>query len=758
MDNDKNKKIILVLVILTVIFTIIGGSLAYFSWISSEAQKTNIVFTVERTFSCAADGGGSITNNSAIIVPTLVNSNTTGNYIKREVKVTPTINQNGKTIYMDLWLDINKLDSGLSNSVNFKYAFTTSSTSNTTEVIASGNFNGKKAGNKIRLLDSETFSASDTSTYYLWIWLDANETSSDTMDQSFSLSLNGSCTDAIPVEPNAPDLDDGMIPVVISDTGITKTISKDDTSWYNYKKKQWANVVLVNSSSRSKYLNTSGVTVSETDILAYYVWIPRYKYKIWSVDNDYKKGKEQEIQIVFENKNDVAYVPNVNIYASCASVENPNFVDYPECYGAPYSVTTEEKQKLITWWHSFISAEMNTSYTLEQATTDVNEVMIKGSVIPQGLPEDAIIDFPLMIDIYNEDENNTDQITPTGIFIGTNETTSLTVTSDTPEIGDYITHPAFWWDNNSDRILEQSEILNGIWVGKFETAGTANTPTIKPNVKSLTSQNVSTQFATSQKLGTSTYGLTSKVDAHMMKNSEWGAVAYLSHSKYGVNREIYINNSSGYYTGRSGGNVGGSTAVNTVYTDRTETRQDANPGFYTWDGYLLEYNTQNKTTTHDISKVASTTGNITGVYDISGGTAEYVMGVFANSNGTLWSGYATTFNSGFTGLVGRDGGSYTGVDFPDSKYYDVYKAANGTLIDPLINTLTACDGGICYGHGLSEVNRWYADSGFFINANFPWFIRGGGGNGSGAGAFSFDRYYGVAIGSGFRSVVSFVGA
>ena len=96
MDDDKNKKIILVLGILTVIFTIIGGSLAYFSWISSEAQKTNIVFTVERTFSCAADGGGSITNNSAIIVPTLVNSNTTGNYIKREVKVTPTINEIGR--------------------------------------------------------------------------------------------------------------------------------------------------------------------------------------------------------------------------------------------------------------------------------------------------------------------------------------------------------------------------------------------------------------------------------------------------------------------------------------------------------------------------------------------------------------------------------------------------------------------------------------------------------------------------------------
>ena len=724
MDDDKNKKIILVLGILTVIFTIIGGSLAYFSWISSEAQKTNIVFTVERTFSCAADGGGSITNNSAIIVPTLVNSNTTGNYIKREVKVTPTINQNRKTIYMDLWLDINKLDSGLSNSTHFNYAFTTTD-SYPTEATRSGNFNGKKVGDKVMLLNSETFSASGTNTYYLWIWLDAEETSSDTMDQSFSLSLNGSCTDAIPVEPNAPDLDDGMIPVVISDTGITKTISKDDTSWYNYKKKQWANMVLVNSSSRSKYLNTTGVTVNEDDILAYYVWIPRYKYKIWSVDNESKTGQEQEIQIVFENKNDIAYVPNAG--TSCSSVENPNEDDYPDCYGAPYSVTADEKQKLITWFHSVILAEVNTNYTLEQATTDVNNCLNNGSCLIQGLEEE--LPFGKLIFSYNQD--NTEQITPTGTFIETNKTNCAV-----PQIGDYITHPAFWWDNNSDGILEQSEILNGIWVGKFETTGTVNTPTIKPNVQSLRNQTISAQFTTAQKLGTSVYGSTSKIDAHMMKNSEWGAVAYLSHSKYGVNREVYINNSYDYYTGRSGGNVGGSTAINTVYTDQTSTDQFNTYGFYTWDGYLLEYNTQNKTTTHDISKVASTTGNITGVYDMSGGADEYVMGYYSGAS-TTWG---ATSDGNYAGFSSK----------PASKYFDDYTTTN---------PLTACNGEICYGQGLSEVRDWYGDPASFVYAYEPWFIRGGFfSEGAYAGVLSFGSLGGGAGRFGFRSVVSFVGA
>lgn len=31
-----------------------------------------------------------------------------------------------------------------------------------------------------------------------------------------------------------------------------------------------------------------------------------------------------------------------------------------------------------------------------------------------------------------------------------------------------------------------------------------------------------------------------EVRFYMMKNTEWGAVAYLIHSQYGINSEIYI--------------------------------------------------------------------------------------------------------------------------------------------------------------------------------------------------------------------------
>ena len=642
---DKNKRIITVLMILTIVFTIMGGTLAYWSWRTTDAQKTNITFTITSDFSCSADGGGDITSGSINLVPTVVSSTTTANYIKRTVKVTPTINTTGKTVYMDLWLDIKTLGSGLSGTDYFKYSFTTGASSPEDGVVYSGNFRGLVKNNRVRLLLDKEYTSNMTDTYYLWIWLDAKETDSDTMNQSFHLVLNGNCTDS-KVEPNAPVLDDGLVPIVFdtSNGTVIKTVSSTDSSWYDYSRQEWANAVLVKTSgtqTRAYYKANPGVVVNESDILAYYVWIPRYKYKIWTWENS-TTGNEQTIEIEFENTSSIS------------------------------------------------------------TSTQVGEYIV----------------------------------------------------------GEYITHPAFWWDNDSNGVRDAGEELAGIWVGKFETTGTASNPTILPNVTSLRGQNVSTQFATAQKLGETTYGVSSSSDSHMMKNSEWGAAAYLSHSKYGVNREVYINNSSSYYTGRSGGNVGGSTPINKTYTDQASTIQYNSYGYYTWDGYLLDYNTNTKSSTRDLTKVASTTGNITGIYDMSGGASEYTMGVFANSDGQLWSGYGTSRNSGFTGLTGSSGTSYIGVTFPNSKYYDVYKASNDITIDKL----SACNG-VCYGHGLSETDDWYNDSAYFVSADYPWLIRGGSGNvadafaDASAGAFYYSDDYGNANSDfGFRAVFSPIGA
>ena len=467
-------------------------------------------------------------------------------------------------------------------------------TTSSASPLASGTLADFAVGSNI-MLDNIEVTTTDTSyTFYIWVdssYSNASALAGLTIDLELWMEVRYERYNVRPV------VNEGLIPVVFDTTSgtVVKTIGKNDSDWYNYNKQKWANAVLVTEKSRSNYLNTSGVTVSEKDILAYYVWIPRYRYKIWTTGVS-SSGNEQEIDIIFEGKNETK--------------------------------------------------------------------------------------------------------------------------STGTQVGEYITHPAFTFGDME---------VNGIWVGKFETGGTATDPLIKPDISSLRGQKVSEEFTTAQIFGTSTYGMTSNVDAHMMKNSEWGAVAYLSHSRYGVNREVYINNSSGHYTGRSGGNVGGSTAINTVYTNQTSPNQYNTYGFYTWDGYLLEYNTNTQSSTRDLNKVASTTGNITGVYDMAGGSVEYVMG---NYNNTIGS-------SGFTTL-------------PDSKYYDNYTTTN---------SLTACNGGICYGHGLSEVSKWYGDVANFVSGSNPWFKRGGLYNyGSDAGSFYFSYSSGSAIASWAARSVLVVGS
>ncbi|HIR58570.1 MAG TPA: hypothetical protein IAB38_00820, partial [Candidatus Onthousia excrementipullorum] len=235
--------------------------------------------------------------------------------------------------------------------------------------------------------------------------------------------------------------------------------------------------------------------------------------------------------------------------------------------------------------------------------------------------------------------------------------------------------------------------LSGIWVGKFETSssnsdashGGGNTteldPIIKPNVTSWRNINVSNIYNVGLKVSAdgNRYGFSESMNSHAMKNSEWSVVAYLSQSKYGKfgntdftssNKEVYQNKSKSFITGCSYGAPSGGTSTD----------------------YGCQY-------TYDIDingTGASTTGTIYGVYDMSGGTWEYVM---ANYNNTIGS-------SGFSEPLTLD-----------SKYYDLYTSDVASL---------ACNGGECLSHGLSETRGWYND--YYqetLDGTVSWFMNGG---------------------------------
>ena len=139
-------------------------------------------------------------------------------------------------------------------------------------------------------------------------------------------------------------------------------------------------------------------------------------------------------------------------------------------------------------------------------------------------------------------------------------------------------------------------------------------------------------------------------------------------------------------------------------------------------------------------QAASTTGNIYGVYDMNGGSFEYVMGNMVNTSGEFYPSSAGTFS-------------------PDAKYYDAYtyygsngytQHGRGKLGDATKETLKT------FG---STSGGWYSDYAFFPYSTFSWFSRGGDSySGSNTGAFNFGSSNGGGyINGSARLVVSRAG-
>lgn len=120
---------------------------------------------------------------------------------------------------------------------------------------------------------------------------------------SFNYELVDTCQE-IKQYVSKPNLTENMIPVVYNEQANTWVKADKNSHWYNYSEKKWANAVLVkdmkgteeNSKNRYDYKEApSGTPILESDILAYFTWIPRFRYELFESD------EPTEINIIFEN-------------------------------------------------------------------------------------------------------------------------------------------------------------------------------------------------------------------------------------------------------------------------------------------------------------------------------------------------------------------------------------------------------------------------------------------------------------------------
>ena len=258
--------------------------------------------------------------------------------------------------------------------------------------------------------------------------------------------------------------------------------------------------------------------------------------------------------------------------------------------------------------------------------------------------------------------------------------------------GKWNIHPAF----------NYGQTVSGIWVAKFETsrsnatnsnAGSNNTIKIQPGVSSWRNISVNDIY-------TNCLNYNKTLNSHMMKNDEWGAVAYLSKSKYGKqNKEVWINNSSNFITGSAGNstNANADTGTTNDYTSAQGVK-------------------------------ASTTGTVHGVYDMSGGAWEYIAAYVNNGHDNLTKHGASLANSN------------------DAKTKNVYSTGSSDSYENNYNANSGKYGDVVYEtseNGNASNSSWYDDYSYFPNRSSPFFSRGGCYNSdASAGVFCFYRNYG----------------
>ncbi len=248
---------------------------------------------------------------------------------------------------------------------------------------------------------------------------------------------------------------------------------------------------------------------------------------------------------------------------------------------------------------------------------------------------------------------------------------------------DYVVHPAFT-DGSSNQYSngEWRQEITGLWVAKFQ-AGIHTTdndtskrvaevnnfyyPIFKGRKYGYNYVTVSEAYKLSLGLSNkeNPYGLTANSNSHLMKNSEWGAAAYLSISQYGYsngssNNEKYKNNlsivsgsnmtaspvtnpnnSSWKITGITGysatsGKAAENVMTYTSTTDFTDSVTGTNGTSYAWN------NVENGKDTGHGTK-SSTTGNIYGIYDMGGCLSDYIS-TYVNAEGVT---YLTTYGGAF---------------------------------------------------------------------------------------------------------------
>ena len=471
---------------------------------------------------------------------------------------------------------------------------------------------------------------------------------------------------------NKPELMTGMSAIKFTDPtdsaeGTTVDTTSNDTEWYNYENKKWAN--------------------AKTEDGSMWVWIPRYAYRIHK-----ENGVEtQKFDIVFlVGLTDNYYDENGKLQtAQRQTSENQTIVTNGDAYTVHPAFTNESSINYANGgWDKELAGIWVAKFEAGYASGN-NSATVKASSVN-----------------YSQDT----------AYVPAVETGTTTTTATARN----------WLD------------------GEYGSTTTAiKYPTFQGLTYSMNYINHNDVYRISKVLTESgnIYGLSSNsTDSHLMKNSEWGAVLYLSQSKYGLDgteiviNSVYLNNTtkSIYAVTGCASSTADASAVSTTIGALNNRTQSS---VYVW--------------TQKNGTAASSTGTIYGIYDMSGGISERTSSLINNKNNNL-----KTYGSQI--IADLNNGKST-------KYITIYPTGE-TLGQTMAQASQAnyTNNTKIYGDAIKETstlgtgtNSWYSDCSDFVGLSTPFFLHGGYYGGTSiSGCFAFGRTSGNgSYNRGFRSVI-----
>ncbi len=501
--------------------------------------------------------------------------------------------------------------------------------------------------------------------------------------------------------PNAPKKIEGMTPIKFveptdSEKGQVVDTDWNDNSWYNYKQNKWAN--------------------TKTQDGSMWVWIPRYAYKItYTNPSDKSQGGSIDVKFLIGTSDDY-------------------YDEESKTIKTAKRVTTKEEV-----------ADTTTDYYVHPAFTNESSIDFANGGWDKELEGIYVAKFEAGF--------------PEGNNTAPNKKSSQTYSQETGWVR------AVEAGTSGDSTQPARNWLDGIY---DKTATRISYPVFQPLTYSMNYINHNDAYNISKAMNEegNIYGFNSNSsDTHLIKSSEWGMVSYLTHSKYGIDgkngNEIAVNNASLNSGDRKRTETAGKSGVDSVYgiTGMTQGNTDGPETIVKIDEIrALQANTPTPTGNmyawnQKGGITASTTGNMTGVYDLSGGGWERVTSYIANENKNLSTyGKLIAYNGD---ILKTESTKYTMV-YPHDSTLD---NKDVTITEENLNKAREANykkNLKIYGDAIRETSMlgtantsWNGDYSGFASLSNP-FVRSGGNfwNNSGAGRFCFDSYDGDSTYSG----------